>query len=122
MKLLKNIFGGKTRELLIIIFIISVANLFSTMNTADCGECDDTIIPPSDLEEIIPDPKKAKSYKFLFMYKYHGVMNEPQHKLNIFTYKNILLTGDQMVFFESPNENDPVKIIPIKINKKIKTF
>jgi len=42
------------------------------------------------------------------MYKYHGVENEPDHKLNLFTYKNILLSGDQIVFFESPNENDPI--------------
>ena len=111
MKLLNRIFGGKTKELLIIIFILSVASLFTTINTGDCGECDDKIVPPSDLEEVMDDPKKAKSYKFLFMYKYHGVENEPEHKLNIFTYKNILLSGDQVVFFESPNENDPVKNI-----------
>ena len=115
MKLL-NINVGKTKQLLIIMFILSVANLFITINTADCGECDDKIVPPSDLEEVIDDPKKGKTYKFLFMYKYHGVENEPEHKLNIFTYKNILLSGDQIVFFESPNENDPVRII---INLKI---
>lgn len=110
MKLLTKLFGVKSRELLMIIFILSVANLFLMINTGDCGECDDTIVPPSDLEEKLDnsDPKKIKSYKFLFMYKYHGVENEPDHKLNIFTYKNILLSGDQIVFFESPNENDPV--------------
>jgi hypothetical protein len=110
MKLLTSIFGVKARELLIMIFILSVANLFITINTGDCGECDDTIVPPADLEEAIPtgDPKNIKSYKFLFMYKYHGVENEPDHKLNLFTYKNVLLSNDQLVFFESPNENDPV--------------
>ena len=109
MKLLTRIFGVKTKELLLIIFILSVANLFIMINTGDCGECDDKIVPPEDLEEKIEDPKNVKSVKFLFMYKYKGVENEPDHKLNIFTYKNILLSGDQIVFFESPNENDPVR-------------
>lgn len=110
MKLLTRIFGVKIRELLLIMFILSVANLFIMVQSGDCGECDDKIVPPEDLEEKADDPKKVKTYKFLFMYKYHGVENEPEHKLNIFTYKNILLSGDQVVFFESPNENDPVKI------------
>lgn len=109
MKLLNRIFGVKLRELLTIIFILSIANLFLLINTESCAECDDTIVPPEDLEEKLDDPSKPKTYKFLFMYKYHGVENEPDHKLNRFTYKNILLSGDQVVFFESPNENDPVK-------------
>lgn len=111
MKLLNRIFGVKARELLIIIFILSTANLFLMINTDDCGECNDKIVPPSDLEDQLVDPKNIKTYKFLFMYKYHGVENEPDHKLNIFTYKNILLAQDQITFFESPNENDPVKNI-----------
>jgi hypothetical protein len=111
MKLLTRIFGVKLRELLILIFILSAANLLLVINAGDCGECDDKIIPPSDLEEKIDDPKKLKSVKFLFMYKYHAVENEPLHKLNLFTYKNMLLSLDQVVFFESPNENDPVKLI-----------
>lgn len=111
MKMYARIFGVKNKEFFLILFILSFANLFLYIKTADCGECDDTIVPPEDLEERLPDPKKVKSYKFLFMYRYHGVENEPDHKLNIFTYKNILLSGDQIVFFESPNENDPVKNI-----------
>jgi hypothetical protein len=110
MKLLNKIFGVKFRELLILIFILSAANLLIVINTGDCGECDDKIIPPGDLEDKIDDAKNIKSLKFLFMYKYHGVENEPHHKLNLFTYKNILLSLDQIVFFESPNENDPVKL------------
>ena len=86
MKLLTRIFGVKIKELLLIIFILSVANLFIMINTGDCGECNDSIVPPEDLEEKVDDPKKVKSYKFLFMYKYHGVENEPDHKLNIFTF------------------------------------
>lgn len=114
MKLITRTFGIKMKELLIIIFVVSIANLFLMINTSDCGECDDKVVPPEDLEEKLPDPKKVKTYKFLFMYRYHGVENEPDHKLNIFTYKNILLSGDQIVFFESPNENDPVNYLLIK--------
>lgn len=54
--------------------------------------------------------KEAK--KFLFMYKYPNVKNEKENKLNIFTYKNVLLTNEEIVYFESLNEADPVlKII-----------
>ncbi len=51
-----------------------------------------------------------KSSKFLFMYKYPQVKNEKDHKLNVFTYKNVLLSNDQIVYFESTNEGDDVNI------------
>jgi len=50
----------KMKELLVIIFIVSMANLFITINTGDCGECDNTIVPPEDLEEKNPRSKKTK--------------------------------------------------------------
>jgi hypothetical protein len=52
----------------------------------------------------------AKSFKFLFMYKYPMVQNEPNHKLNLFSYKNVLFSKDQVVYFESTNESEPVSI------------
>ena len=98
-----------------LILIICFLNLFSITKSQDEDMKDNSIIPPEDLEEKIPvaenNSTSIKSYKFLFMYKYHGVQNEPEHKLNLFTYKNILLSNDQIVFFESPNENDPVIIL-----------
>ena len=35
---------------------------------------------------------------------YNEVGNEPKHKLNIFSYKNILLSNDQITVFESTND------------------
>jgi len=58
---------------------------------------------------ILMDDKKAKkALKFLFMYKYPAVKSNKSHKLNVFTYKNVLFSDDQIVFFESTNEGDPV--------------
>ena len=59
---------------------------------------------------LTEDQMFHKTKKFLFMYKYPLLKDDPNHKLNIFTYKNVLLSEDQMVFFESTNEGDPVKI------------
>lgn len=107
----KNILNSKNNTLFILL-IICFLNLIFITKSQETENCDDSIIPPEDLEEIIPvadtNSTSIKSYKFLFMYKYHGVQNEADHKLNLFTYKNILLSNDQIVFFESPNENDPV--------------
>jgi len=113
MKLNSFILSRKIISLLIL--IICFSNILTKIPTEDCDEAhDNSIIPPEDLEEHIPvndtNSTSIKSYKFLFMYKYHGVQNEPEHKLNLFTYKNILLSNDQLVFFESPNESDPVSI------------
>lgn len=57
----------------------------------------------------IPVGDEKKAYKVYFMYKYPHVQHDPNHKLNIFTFKNLLLSNEQMVFFESPNEGFPVK-------------
>lgn len=120
MKLDFNIFNNIQKKLSILILIICFLNLFSTIKTQEDDICDNSVIPQEDLEEKIPvaetNSTSIKSYKFLFMYKYHGVQNEPEHKLNLFTYKNILLSNDQIVFFESPNENDPVNFFLILLH------
>lgn len=115
MKLYSFILSRFKNKISLLIVIICLLTILTKIKTQDSEECDDdAIIPPEDLEEKIPvadtNSTSIKSYKFLFMYKYHGVQNEPDHKLNLFTYKNILLSNDQIVFFESPNENDPVSI------------
>ena len=51
--------------------------------------------------------KEVQTYKMLFMYK-NKEQVDPKHKLNLFTYKNILLSNDQIVVFESINEGDEV--------------
>jgi hypothetical protein len=55
------------------------------------------------------DKAAVKAVKFLFMYKYPAVKELNSHKLNVFTYKNVLFANDQIVFFESTNEGDPVR-------------
>jgi hypothetical protein len=52
--------------------------------------------------------KDIQTYKMLFMYK-HQDQIDPKHKLNLFTYKNILLSNDQIVVFESIYEGEEVK-------------
>ncbi len=115
MKLYNYNFNNIKKNILIfILIIICFLNLFSTIKAKEEDIYDNNVIPKEDLEEKIPTETNSnsnKSYKFLFMYKYNGVKNEPEHKLNLFTYKNILLSNDQLVFFESPNQNDPVKIL-----------
>jgi hypothetical protein len=64
-------------------------------------------------EEVVDTSLKPS--KYLFMYKYPLVKNEPNHKLNSFTYKNILFSEDQVVYFESTNESDQVSSINIQI-------
>jgi len=113
MKLNSTNFSDFKNILSLIIILICFLNSFDKIYAQENNDLNDnTIIPPEDLEESIPvadnNSTSIKSYKFLFMYKYHGVQNEPEHKLNLFTHKNILLSNDQLVFFESPNENDPV--------------
>lgn len=120
MKLNSFILGPLRNKISLLIVIICLLTILTKIKTQEKEEdCDDAIIPPEDLEEKIPvadnNSTSIKSYKFLFMYKYHGVQNEPDHKLNLFTYKNILLSNDQIVFFESPNENDPVSQIQKQI-------
>ncbi len=116
MKLNSFILGPLRNKISLLIVIICLLSVLMKIRAEECDAvCDNTVIPPGDLEEKIPvadtNSTSIKSYKFLFMYKYHGVQNEPEHKLNLFTYKNILLSNDQIVFFESPNENDPVSIL-----------
>jgi hypothetical protein len=68
------------------------------------------------------DPKTEgpQAMKFLFMYRYPLVQNDKNHKLNAFTYKNVLFAEDQIVYFESNNEADPVKnLFIIKPTPKI---
>ena len=66
---------------------------------------------PSEGADAPLDPKTEgpTALKFLFMYRYPLVQNDKNHKLNSFSYKNVLFAEDQIVFFESTNEADPVK-------------
>lgn len=55
------------------------------------------------------DPNNAgETFKFLFMYKHPQLQDQSDHKLNVFTYKNVLLTADELAVFESVNEADSV--------------
>jgi len=127
MKLNSFILSPLWNKLSLLIVIICLLSILTKIKAEDCdGELDNNLVPPEDLEEKIPvadtNSTSIKSYKFLFMYKYHGVQNEPEHKLNLFTYKNILLSNDQLVFFESPNENDPVSKLNYISAKAYKAF
>jgi hypothetical protein len=57
--------------------------------------------------QLIPIDTSLKASKYLFMYRYPLLKNNINHKLNSFTYKNVLFTDDQIVYFESTNESDP---------------
>ena len=128
MKLDINISRILSKKFISMIIMIFIINIFlaknAKMNSLQeskyknpqdgsqvCDVCNKKIIPDEDLEEKIPNTEKTGKItdKFLFMYKYAGVKNKPNHKLNIFTYKNFVMKNSQLVVFESPNENDPVK-------------
>lgn len=47
--------------------------------------------------------KTVQKYKFLFMLKWPSVKNEKTHPLNILSYKNVLLSTSQVVYFVSQN-------------------
>jgi hypothetical protein len=49
-----------------------------------------------------------KKYKFMFLLKWPSIRTDLSHPLNILTYKNVLLSHDQIVYFVSRNVNDPV--------------
>jgi hypothetical protein len=66
-----------------------------------------------DASAPVLDPS-LKASKYLFMYKYSLVQNEPTHKLNVFTYKNVLFSNDEIVYFGSTNEADPVRLILLR--------
>ena len=77
-----------------------------------------TLISINTITSNLIDTKKeepANAKKFLFMYKYPLLKDDPNHKLNIFTFKNVLFSNDEVVFFESLNEGVPVKIFKIKL-------
>ena len=54
--------------------------------------------------------KSVQKYKFLFRLKWPSVKNEKNHPLNVLTYKNVLLSTSQVVYFVSQNPASPVKI------------
>ena len=60
-------------------------------------------------DQLIPIDTTLKALKYLFMYRYPLLKNNKNHKLNSFTYKNVLFTDDQIVYFESTNESDPAR-------------
>ena len=62
--------------------------------------------------------KKSKSaltqiqkYKFYFMLKLSSVKDDARHPLNTFSYKNVLLSTSQVVYFVSSNPNNSVNLL-----------
>lgn len=62
--------------------------------------------------------KKSKSslsqiqkYKFYFMLKLSSIKDDSKHPLNNFSYKNVLLSTSQVVYFVSSNPNNSVSKI-----------
>ncbi len=105
MKFLKSL-----KALLVISLIVIPTNILSNLT-------------PSSAQPLAPLPDQSlKASKFLFMYKYPLVQNEPNHKLNVFTYKNVLFSPDQIVYFGSTNEADPVRIYNFSPPMKITTL
>jgi hypothetical protein len=45
----------------------------------------------------------TQKFKFLFMLKWPSVKNEKNNPLNILSYKNVLLSTSQIVYFVSSN-------------------
>lgn len=50
----------------------------------------------------------VEKFKFLFMLKWPSVRNDKLHPLNVLSYKNVLLSTSQIVFFVSPNPSNSV--------------
>jgi hypothetical protein len=59
----------------------------------------------------------VEKFKFLFMFKLPSVKNDKDHPLNILSYKNVLLSTSQIVYFVSQNTLSSVRIIKIYISK-----
>ncbi len=62
--------------------------------------------------------KKTKSslsqiqkFKFYFMLKLSSVKEDARHPLNTFSYKNVLLSTSQVVYFVSSNPNNSVRLL-----------
>jgi hypothetical protein len=98
MKFVK-IFNQRLKLLLISLLVI-LSSLLLVVKAEQDGEPSPPVLDAS-----------LKASKYLFMYKYSLVQNEPEHKLNVFTYKNILFSQEEIVYFGSTNEADPVRII-----------
>ena len=52
----------------------------------------------------------TEKFKFYFLLKLPSVKNDLTHPLNILSYKNVLLSTSQMVFFLSQNPEGSVKL------------
>jgi hypothetical protein len=50
---------------------------------------------------INEEPITVQKFKFLFMLKWPSVRGDTKHPLNILSYKNVLLSTSQVVFFVS---------------------
>jgi hypothetical protein len=55
--------------------------------------------------------KTTQKFKFLFMYKLPTIKNESTHQLNILSYKNVLLSTAQIVYFISRSSGNAVKYL-----------
>lgn len=51
---------------------------------------------------------QVQKYKFYFMLKLQSTRDDARHPLNTFSYKNVLLSTSQVVFFVSSNPNNSV--------------
>jgi hypothetical protein len=50
----------------------------------------------------------VEKFKFLFLLKWPSVRNDKSHPLNVLSYKNVLLSTSQIVYFVSPNPSSSV--------------
>lgn len=57
----------------------------------------------------------VEKFKFLFMLKWPSVRNDKSNPLNVLTYKNVLLSTSQVVYFASSNSLSAVRDVNISI-------
>jgi hypothetical protein len=100
----------KIKIFLILLCLINPYEIISlTTNNPFAAPSSSTFAPSGSAPRLVtPTLSETKASKYLFMYKYPALKNEPDHKLNSFNYKNIMFTSDQIVIFASSNDNDVV--------------
>lgn len=93
----------------IFLILLCLTNPYEIISLTTTGTDASQIAPSGAAPRlVIPTLSETKASKYLFMYKYPALKDEPDHKLNSFNYKNIMFTSDQIVIFASSNDNDVV--------------
>ena len=105
---------------LILLCLLNPSFILSIQKKPDEQESASEVSPkPSDTSPVL---STGQATKYLFMYKYPVIMNEPLHKMNLFSYKNVQFSSDQIAFYESTNDSDVVNIIlKIRLLTKVTT-